>query len=485
MISSHRSRACASARRFPDRVFDEADEVELIDLPPDDLLARLKAGKVYPPGAGRRRRRTVLPQGQPAGAARDCASSHGGPRRCGGASRARHGVRTRPWLARDRLLVAVGPDSQAEQLVRAGKRLADALDAQWTVVYVETPELLRLPETERNRRIDLLRLAESLGAETVTLDGPRAAGTLIEYARTRKASRVLVGAPKRRGWRAWLRPSTATELVRRARGFDVITLSMPEQLVHEHLPGADSYAGTPQPINWGRYARALAGTAVCTGVGLIMYPYFELTDVVMVYMLGAAHRGTASRPRARGRRGARQHSRAQLLLRAAAIHVRRERRSVPGHVLGDVDRDPGHRDADGERAAADAGRGCTRAAYGIAVCDEPRACGNARPVEPGYRRSNAHRGSLRQQGGDPAAGREWSAPTSRRIAARLLAARSRPVDRTVGGRPRSARRAGIRYFARRAGAVSAAPGLAHGIGRARSAGGQPAPRPAARAAPPA
>ena len=69
--------------------------------------------------------------------------------------------------------------------------------------------------------MDLLRLAESLGAETVTLDGPSAAAALIEYAQTRNATRLIVGAPKRRGWRAWLRPSTATELVRRARGFDV------------------------------------------------------------------------------------------------------------------------------------------------------------------------------------------------------------------------------------------------------------------------
>ena len=106
------------------------------------------------------------------------------------------------------MLVAVGPDEQAEQLVRAGKRLADALDADWTVVYVETPALLRLSEAERNRRIDVLRLAESLGAETVTLDGPSAAATLLEYAQTRNATRVIVGAPKRRGWRAWLRPST-------------------------------------------------------------------------------------------------------------------------------------------------------------------------------------------------------------------------------------------------------------------------------------
>ncbi len=113
-------------------------------------------------------------------------------------------------MARDRLLVAVGPDEQAEQLVRAGKRMADALDAAWSVVYVETPELLRLSQHQRNRRIDVLRLAESLGAETVTLDGPTAAETLTEYAHTRNATRVIVGAPKRRGWRALLRPSTAT-----------------------------------------------------------------------------------------------------------------------------------------------------------------------------------------------------------------------------------------------------------------------------------
>ena len=276
---------------IPDHVFDEAEDVELIDLPPDDLLGRLKAGKVYHPeqaGVAAERffrkgnllalreialRRTA--DRVDAAARADLATEYG----------------TRPWLARDRLLVAVGPDVQAEQLVRAGKRLADALDAQWTVVYVETPALLRLTEGERNRRIDLLRLAESLGAETVTLDGPTAAGTLIQYARTRKASRVLVGAPKRRGWRAWIRPSTATELVRRAQGFDVITLSMPEQPVREHLPGIDTYAPAPQPIHWSRYARALLGTAVCTAVGFLMYPYFELTDVAMVYMLGAAVAG--------------------------------------------------------------------------------------------------------------------------------------------------------------------------------------------------
>ncbi len=180
-------------------MFDEADEVELIDLPPDDLLARLRAGKVYV--------RDEAPARSSASFASPiswrCAKS-----RCAAvADRVEAAARAsaatgqvlHPRLPGDRMLVATGPDAQSEQLIRAGKRLADALDAEWTVVYVETPALLKLSEAQRNRRIDLMRLAESLGAEAVTLDGPTAAEALLEYAATRDATRIIVGAPKRRG----------------------------------------------------------------------------------------------------------------------------------------------------------------------------------------------------------------------------------------------------------------------------------------------
>ena len=210
---------------LPDRIFEQADEVELIDLPPDDLIARLKAGKVYVPeevasAIDRFFRKPNLM------ALRELALRRVADRVDAAVRAARGPVPgSRPWLARDRILVAIGPDSQSEQLVRAGKRLADALDADWSAVYVETPDLLKLSEAERNRRIDLLRLAESLGAETVTLDGPTAAEALFEYANTRKATRVLVGEPKRRGWRAWIRASTATALLRRAPKFDLMTIA--------------------------------------------------------------------------------------------------------------------------------------------------------------------------------------------------------------------------------------------------------------------
>jgi two-component system, OmpR family, sensor histidine kinase KdpD len=268
---------------IPDRIFDEADEVELIDLPPDDLLARLKAGKVYISGqvgtATERffRKPNLL-------ALRELALRRTADRVDAAAQKYVGRERTsRPWLARDRFLIAVAPDDQAEQLVRVGKRFADALDAEWLVVTVETPELLKLGEAARNRRIKVLRLAESLGAQTVTLDGSSAAATLTEYARVRTITRIVVGEPRRRGWRALRRPSTATELVRRGQGFDVSVIARRETTRAPERPDR----AVPSAIIWRRYGAAALISLLCTAVAALMFPYFELTNVVMVYLLGA------------------------------------------------------------------------------------------------------------------------------------------------------------------------------------------------------
>ena len=277
---------------IPDRIFDEADEIELIDLPPDDLLARLKAGKVYVPEQVGDGGRALLPQVEPDRAARAGAAAHRRSRR---RRRARVGARgpnlarldgARPRARRDR------SGRQAEQVVRAGKRIADGLDAQWSVVYVETPDLLRLSTAERNRRIDLLRLAESLGAETVTLDGPSAAQALLEYARTRNATRLVIGAPKRRGWRAWLRPSTT--LGSGAQG---------ARLRRHHdrcrRRGARAANVARRPMSREAAVRSTGSAtrgrsrrrAICTAVAFAMYPYFELANIVMAYVLGSTIAG--------------------------------------------------------------------------------------------------------------------------------------------------------------------------------------------------
>ena len=277
---------------LPDSVFDEADDIELIDLPPDDLLARLHAGKVYiadevSTAVERFFRKPNLM------ALREIALRRVADR-VEAAARALQPERARGRIAGDRLIVAVGPDAQAEQLVRAGKRMADALDASWTVVYVETLRLTRLSDADRNRRIDVLRLAESLGAETVTLDGPSAAATLIEYAQTRSATRVLVGAPKRRGWRAWVRPSTATQLLHQARGFDVVVIAPADGSTPVRrqvtAPGATQDA-SPRPVSWDRYGWGVGISALCTLLTFVMYPHFELSNLAMVYLLGVTVAG--------------------------------------------------------------------------------------------------------------------------------------------------------------------------------------------------
>src|SRR5262249_27283461 len=279
---------------LPDHVFDEADDIELIDLPPDDLIARLRAGKVYVgEQAGTAVERFFRKQNLMA--LREIALRRVADR-VEAASRALPVDRAQARLAGDRLLVAVGPADQAPELVRAGKRIADALAAEWTVVYAETPALLKLSEAARNRRIDVLRLAESLGGETVTLDGPSAAATLAEYAQVRHATRVIVGAPKRRGWRAWLRPSTATELVRRARTFDLVMIAPAARTAGAartapSAPAAALAPGGAAKMRWDRYAQATVISALCTLIASAMYRHFELSNLVMIYLLGVTVAG--------------------------------------------------------------------------------------------------------------------------------------------------------------------------------------------------
>lgn len=276
---------------IPDRIFDEADEIELIDLPADDLIARLHAGKVYVPeqiatATERFFRKSNLI------ALRELALRRTADRVDATARASALGDRnSRAWMARDRVLVAIGPDTQAEQVVRAGKRMADALDASWTVVYVETPELLRMPDVERNRRIELLQLAEALGAEAVTIDGPSAADAILEYARTRKATRIIVGTPKRVGLRTWIRRSTTWDLIRRAHDFDLITVGTTDRPPSTSAKSAYTVDVAAPAFHWERYGWALATTAICTLVAFAMYPHFELVNIVMAYVLGSAIAG--------------------------------------------------------------------------------------------------------------------------------------------------------------------------------------------------
>jgi two-component system sensor histidine kinase KdpD len=277
---------------LPDRVFDEADEVKLVDLPPDDLLQRLREGRVYLADQAQNAMQNFFRKGNLI-ALRELALRKTADRvdQAMREYRATRAVK-RAWAARERLMVCVGPDDQAERLVRAGKRLADGLDAEWLVVYVETPDLLRLPETERNRRIDVLRLAESLEAEAITLGGPTAAGEILSYARTRNVTRVLVGAPRHGHWWWRLRASTTLRLIDAERDFEVSVLG-----AGSRESGTTAERGLRPVVEagddggrkgWSRYLLGLAGVAVATALCMLLYPLLELANLVMIYLLATA-----------------------------------------------------------------------------------------------------------------------------------------------------------------------------------------------------
>jgi len=269
---------------IPDRLFDQADDIQLIDLPSSDLLTRLRTGKVYSVEHAAPATKNYFREAN-LSALRELALRRTADRV--NAEAAAHKDRegfARPWLSRDRFLVAVAPDDQAEQIIRVGKRFADALDAEWLVVSVETPAMLRLGEAARNRRVDILRFAESLGAQTVTLDGPSASAALTEYARLRNIARIVVGAPRRVGLSTLIRPSTATKLVRMGKGFDVSVIA---QRATTTANSSLREAEEPLGPNWPAYAAALGISLACTAVASVMYSYFALTNLVMVYLLGA------------------------------------------------------------------------------------------------------------------------------------------------------------------------------------------------------
>jgi len=177
----------------PDRIFDEADEVVLVDLPPDDLLQRLKEGKVYLPQQAERAIRNFFRKGNLI-ALRELALRRTADRVDDEmlAYRRETSVAT-VWQTRDALLVCIGSGTGAERLVRTGARLAGRLEAPWHAVHVHTQTSGPEPEVERQRILRALELSASLGAETATLSADDPVAALVDYAREQNLSRLLVG----------------------------------------------------------------------------------------------------------------------------------------------------------------------------------------------------------------------------------------------------------------------------------------------------
>jgi two-component system sensor histidine kinase KdpD len=199
----------------PDSIIDRADEIEVVDLTPDDLLQRLREGKVYVPKVAERALAHYFSPGNLT-ALRELAL-----RRTAQRVDAQlldhmqaHAV-SGPWAAGDRILVCVTRAGAGAAVVRYGRRMAERLRAPWTALYVETPRHLRLSEADRDGIAESMRLAERLGAEAVTIPGSKAAADILAYAREHNFSHIVVGNPGT-SWFGWLRGTVAKELIANA-----------------------------------------------------------------------------------------------------------------------------------------------------------------------------------------------------------------------------------------------------------------------------
>ena len=246
-------------------MFDRADAIELIDLTPDDLIQRLKEGKVYVPKQAERALEHYFSPGNLT-ALRELAL-----RRT--AERVDEQLLTHmqanaiagPWAAGERILVCVSEDPRAAGLVRYTKRLADRLHAPWTAISIETRRSLQLTDEQRDRLADTMRLAEALGGEALTIPGVgrRIADDVIHFAHANNVTQIIIGKSTRSWWFELTRGSVVHDLVRRSGNISVHVIAGDEERAWRR-PAVQT-AARQEPFNARPYLMALLFVAIGLG----------------------------------------------------------------------------------------------------------------------------------------------------------------------------------------------------------------------------
>lgn len=268
---------------IPDTILDQSNEIELIDLPIDELLDRLEAGKVYLPELSEQMAQKFFRRGNLTAlrelALRRAADRIDAQMRAYMQSHAIAG----PWPVGERILVCISSSPLSERLVRTTRRLATRLNAEWIAAYVETPAHHSLSPADRERVTRNLQLAESLGAQAVRLNGRSVAETLVNYALQRNVTRIVAGKPLHPRWKEVLHGgSLIDQIVRLSQDLDVYIIS--SKTPPEPPPTAATKIRA-MSIRWGAYARGTALVVAATLIGMPLRPYINPTNLVMLYLV--------------------------------------------------------------------------------------------------------------------------------------------------------------------------------------------------------
>jgi two-component system, OmpR family, sensor histidine kinase KdpD len=257
----------------PDRLLDEAAEIELVDTTADDLLKRLREGKVYVKAQAERALKHFFSPGNLT-ALRELALRRTAQRvdRDMTDYMQTHAIGG-PWPAGERILVCVNEHPASAELVRRARRLADNSRAEWTAAYVEGPRHLALGEAQKDRVADTLRLAQRLGAETATIPGRDIAQALLDYATRNNVTQILIGKSERTRWFELLHGSVVRDLMRDSGTISVTAVLAQGDAVR---PKTVVTAAAQDPNAWVSYAWSALALAATVGVAWAMNTLMHL-----------------------------------------------------------------------------------------------------------------------------------------------------------------------------------------------------------------
>ena len=270
----------------PDSIIDHADEVEVLDLTPEDLIQRLREGKVYVPAQAESAVRHYFQPGNLT-ALRELALRRTAQRvdeQMVSYMRA-HAI-PGPWAAGERVLVCINENPASIALLRSAKRLADRLHAPWTAIHIETSHTLRLSEVEHAAIAEALRLAEKLGGEVITIPGQDVGRALVDYATERNFTHIVIAKSRRPRWSEFLRGSVTYQLIRHAGDISVHVIAKPEVQKSPPRRPVETAASAPNAdrMDLRPYGGSLAFVVVALGVGEMLRHFVATSSITLVFL---------------------------------------------------------------------------------------------------------------------------------------------------------------------------------------------------------
>lgn len=268
----------------PDSVIDMADDIEIIDLTPDDLIKRLHDGKVYVAKTAERALTNYFTPGNLT-ALRELALRKTAQRVDDQllTHMQAHAI-SGPWAAGERVLVSIDEHPRSASLVRYASRMASRLRGPWAAVYIETNRSINLSETQRDTIAATLRLAEQLGGEAITIPGREVAEELVRHATANNVTHIVIGAPQKPAWReGWWNRSTTDELIRRAGDISVHVISGNEKDTASQR-GVKAAASAPT-LNFRAYILSTAYVAVALAVGVVLDQVLDVRNLALVFLM--------------------------------------------------------------------------------------------------------------------------------------------------------------------------------------------------------